>query len=152
MYKLILLAGSVLLGVSLLTLAGCTTLTPEQKAQIQANANRKVTCTKGADCDMKWGRAITWVTQNSQWKIQMQNDYVIQTYTPINQSAASGFLVNKVPIDTENFEITMTSGCDNLLGCIPDATTLRAAFNNFLIGPAPPATVPPPKTQQPLAQ
>jgi hypothetical protein len=133
----VMLVASSALVVATLTLAGCTTLTPQQEAQLQANANRQVTCTKGADCDMKWGRAVAWVSQNSEWKIQTQNDYIIQTYTPINQSAASGFKVNKVPTDTEHFEITISSGCDNLLACFPDAMTARASFNNFLIGPAP---------------
>ena len=57
-----------------LVVAGCTSLTPQQEAQIQANANRRVTCSKGADCDTKWGRAIAWISQNSRWKIQIQNE------------------------------------------------------------------------------
>jgi len=132
-----------------LSLSACTTLTPQEEAQVQANANRKITCTKGSDCDVKWGRAITWISRNSQWKIQTQSDYLIQTYTAVGGSAASSFLVNKVPLDSDTFEIVMTSGCDNLIGCIPDATMLRAAFNNFVIGPAPAAKVLPVADVQP---
>ena len=117
-----------------LLLSGCVTLTPEQKAELERQAAQQVTCTKGDDCEVKWGRALTWISQNSQWKIQTQNDNMIQTYTPINQSAASGFLVNKVPLGNGVYEITMASGCDNLLGCIPNATELKASFNRFVLG------------------
>jgi hypothetical protein len=123
--------------LAFLSLSGCVTMTPEQQARLQADANQKITCMKGSDCDMKWGRAVAWISQNSHWKIQMQSDHLIQTYTAVGNSSYSGFLVNKVPIDTDTFEIVMSSGCANMFGCIPDATTLRAKFNNFIIGPMP---------------
>jgi hypothetical protein len=49
--NIVLIACSSLV-ITLSTLSGCVTLTPQQEAQLQANANRKVTCTKGADCDV----------------------------------------------------------------------------------------------------
>ena len=130
-------ACSAALVVAILIVAGCSTVTPQQEAQIHANANRKITCSKGTDCDMKWGRAIAWISQNSHWKIQTQTDYIIQTYTALGGSPSSSFLVNKVPVDNDTFEIVMTSGCGNMFGCTPDATTLKAMFTNFIIGPAP---------------
>ncbi|ALA60181.1 hypothetical protein [Nitrospira moscoviensis] len=116
-------------------LAACTTLTPEQELHLKTIAATPVVCSKGDDCEMKWGRAIAWISRNSQWKIQTQTDNIIQTYTPIGASAASGFLVNKVPLGDGRYEIMMTSGCANFIGCIPDATTLRARFNEFVLGP-----------------
>lgn len=98
---------------------------------------------EGADCDTKWGRAIAWISQNSHWKIQIQNEHMIQTYTAVGGSPSSSFLVNKVPVDNDTFEIVMTSGCDNIFGCTPDAATLKAMFTNFLIGPAPAVSTPP---------
>lgn len=131
----------ILIGLTLgPILSGCATLTPEQQAQLEKDATQQITCTKGDDCEVKWGRAITWISRNSQWKIQTQNDSMIQTYTPINQSAASGFLVNKIPLGNGVYEIAMTSGCDNLLGCIPNATELKASFNRFVIGATPGAS------------
>ncbi len=118
-------------------ISGCVALTPEQEAQLNRDATQLVTCTKGEDCDVKWGRAITWISRNSQWKIQLQNDSMIQTYTPIGQSASSGFLVNKVPQGNGVYEITMTSACDNIIGCIPDARELKASFNRFVMGASP---------------
>lgn len=127
---------TALAGLALsLALTACTTLSPEQQAALQQQALRQIICSKGNDCDEKWGRAVAWIARNSQWKIQMQNDYLIQTYTAVGGSPASSFLVNKVPLGDGRFHITMTSGCDNIFGCIPDAVTLRARFHEFVGGP-----------------
>jgi hypothetical protein len=105
---------------------------------MEKDAAQKVTCTKGADCEVKWGRAITWISQNSQWKIQTQNENMIQTDTAGGGSPASHFLVNKVLRGKGLYEITMMSGCDNFIGCEPDATYLKASFNRFVVGAAQP--------------
>lgn len=117
-----------------LFLSGCTGLTAEQQAELERYAAQKITCTQGDDCDVKWGRAITWVSQNSQWKIQTQNDSMIQTYPATNESAASGFLVNKVRLGNGVYEITMSSRCGKLYDCIPNPTELKARFNRFVVG------------------
>jgi hypothetical protein len=118
-------------------LIGCVTTTPEQQATMEKDAAQKVTCTKGHDCEVKWGRAITWISQNSQWKIQTQNENTIQTETAAGGSPASHFLVNKVLRRNGVYEITMMSGCDNFIGCEPDATYLKASFNRFVVVGAP---------------
>ena len=115
------------------SMSGCVTLTPEQQAQLDKVASRKVTCTKGDDCDVKWRRALTWVSRNSR-KFQMRGDSIIDTFIPVNQSAASNFLVSKVPLGNGVYEITIITGCDNLRGCVPNATQLRASFNRFVLG------------------
>lgn len=122
-------------------LVGCVTTTPttpEQQAQLEKDAAKKVTCTRGDDCKVKWDRAITWISQNSQWKIQTQNENMIQTDTAAGGSPASHFLVNKVLRGKGLYEITMMSGCDNFIGCEPDATYLKASFNRFVVGAAQP--------------
>ena len=114
-------------------MSGCVTLPLEQQEQRGKDASQKVTCIKGDDCDTKWGRALKWVSRNSQDN-QTQGDSIIQTFTPTNQSAASNFLVNKVPLGSSVSEITITTGCDNLLGCVPNATQLRTSFDRFVMG------------------
>ena len=114
-----------------LFLSGCTGLTAEE---LERYAAQKITCAQGDDCDVKWGRAITWISQNSPWKIQTQNDSMIMTYPPTNESPASGFLVNKVPLKTGVYEITMSSRCGKLDGCIPNPTELKGSFNRFVMG------------------
>jgi len=124
-------------------LTGCATTTPEQhtnpeqQVTMEKDAAQKVTCTKGHDCEVKWGRAITWISENSQWKIQTQNEDMIQTDTAGGGSTASHFLVNKVLRGKGLYEITMMSGCDNFIGCEPDATYLKASFNRFVVEAAP---------------
>lgn len=115
-------------------LSGCASMTPEQEARLEKDAGQQVTCTQGDECEVKWGRAITWVSRISQWKIQTQTDNIIQTYTSVGGSAASSFLVNKVPLGNGVYDIAMISACDNLIACIPNATELKASFNRFVIG------------------
>jgi hypothetical protein len=121
---------------SLLQLGGCATMTPEQRAALQANASRRIFCVKGDDCDTKWGRAVAWVSRNSAWKIQTQTDSLIQTFGPSTRgnSTASAFVVNKVPIGDGRHEIAMNSACGNIFGCIPDAIALKAHFNSYVLG------------------
>lgn len=121
--------------------------TTEQKAAIAELAQRQIICTQGEDCDTKWGRAVTWVAQNSAWKIQLQSDLIIQTYSAVGGSPSPGFLVNKVPLGNGQFQIAITSGCDNIFGCVPDHTMVLASFNQFVGGHQ--AT---PKAAQPVAE
>lgn len=114
----------------LLPLSSC--VSPERKAAIAELAQRQIICTKGDDCETKWGLAVAWVMRNSSWKIQLQNDLIIQTYSAVGGSPSPAFLVNKVPLGNGQFHITMSSGCDNIFGCVPDHTTLLASFNQFV--------------------
>lgn len=115
-------------------LTGCVTMTPEQQAQLQRDAAVQITCTKGDDCDEKWSRAVAWVSQTSSYKIQMQTESLIQTFTATGGTPSSGFLVNKVALGKGTYQISMSSACDNVFGCIPDAQTLRGSFNRFVGG------------------
>lgn len=128
---------SLLLMSYALVLSGCATQSPAQKAQAEADAALLVTCQKGDDCEEKWGRAIAWIAQNSHWKIQMQNENIIQTYNGIGASTDPGYLVNKVPLGGNRYQITIAGGCANLFGCVPDFTVLKANFNRFVQGPGP---------------
>lgn len=113
---------------------GCASMTPEQAAQLQREAMIQITCTKGDDCDEKWSRAIGWISQNSSYKIQTQNDYILQTFNSTDGSTSSAFLVNKIAMGKGTYQITLSSGCDNAFGCIPDALALKASFNKFVAG------------------
>lgn len=111
-------------------------MTPEQRTALQAKAERRIVCAKGDDCEAKWGRAITWVVRNSEWKIQTQTENIIQTFGPSTQfnSTANAFTVNKVPLGEGRYEITIGAGCGNLFGCIPDPMVQKASFNGFVLG------------------
>lgn len=126
---------NLLVALLIAGVAGCATLSPEQVAALQERASKRVTCVKGEDCEIKWGRAIAWVVRHSEWKIQTQTDNIIQTFGPSTQinTTASAFVVNKVPLGDGSYEIGMGSSCGNIFGCIPDALTLRASFNHFVL-------------------
>lgn len=115
-------------------LSGCKTVTPEQQTQLEKDAALQITCTTGEDCEVKWGRAIAWINRNSHWRIQTQNDFMIQTYPSFRGSAASSFLVTKLPSGSGVYKITMTSECGTFPDCRPSTTELSAKFNRFVVG------------------
>lgn len=125
-------------GLAMCVVGCAASLTPEQQvqqqAQLRTDAAKPILCVKGNDCDDKWGRALTWVSQTSAYKIHTLTDNLIQTYTPTGGSASSGFRVNKIPLGKGRFQITMASECDNFIGCIPGAMRLKADFTRYVIG------------------
>lgn len=121
-------------GVAMIAfLSGCaTTLTPEQKAEFEKYAAQQVTCTEGDDCDVKWGKARTWVLKYSGWKIEILTNSIIQTYGPYNDRV-SAYVINKVPIGNRRHKITIYVTCNNLFGCKPEPLIATALFNAFIL-------------------
>lgn len=114
-----------------LALSGCAA---PQTATIPPPA--PVTCQAGADCDAKWSRAVGWIATNSAWKIQTQTDSLIQTYNSADDSPSPGFTVTKVATGQAGlYEIAMTGGCANILGCMPTVAESRSSFASFVNGP-----------------
>lgn len=114
-------------------LSGCaTTMTPEQKAELEKYAAQQITCTEGDDCNVKWGKARTWVLKHSQWKIEILTDSIIQTYGPYN-SRASAYVINKVPMGNRLHKITIYVTCNNLFGCTPEPLIATGVFNAFVL-------------------
>lgn len=115
---------------------GCATMTPQQKADLERIANRQIICTKGSDCDEKWGRAIVWVSNNSGWKIQTQTDNLISTFGPSDRvnTTANAFQVNKVPLGNDRYQIVINGRCGNIFGCVPDTLSQIANFNQYVLG------------------
>jgi hypothetical protein len=78
---------------------------------------------------------FAWVSRNSEWKIQTQTDSLVQTFGPSDRnSTASAFVVNKIPIGGERYEITMRSACTNMFGCVPEPLILKAHFTSYVFG------------------
>lgn len=116
-------------------LIGCSTvhLSEEQKMNLSNLANKPVYCEGGDDCEIKWGRAITWVLQNSYWKIKVQSDSLITTEGPLNTVYAA-YQVQKVPLGNNKYLIDMRLGCGNPFGCVPSVLELKASFVQFVAG------------------
>ena len=107
--------------------AGCSTATPAPQVAVAP-----ITCS--TDCAAKWSRAVAWVAQNSQYKIQTQTDSLIQTMGPLDSDPAPAFTITKAAMPGGAYEITFAGGCDNFIGCIPTIADARADFAKYVNG------------------
>jgi hypothetical protein len=99
------------------------------------NAAMTPKCAGAEDCQVKWGRAVAWVSQHSPWRIQTQTDNLIQTYGPGDSASTStAFVVNKIPVGSGEYQISMRCGCANFLGCDRDSSEWKADFNIYVSG------------------
>lgn len=111
------------------SLGGCV----EDQPAAQAGAPPPVPsilCKKGPDCDAKWSRAQTWVSQNAGYRIQVANDGLIQTYGSTDTSLA--VVVNKTNIKGDQYEIVAQMSCGNDISCFPDPHRALVDFANFV--------------------
>ncbi len=69
-----------LLIISTIDLGGCAT-TQQAEQPIPS-----IICNAGSDCDAKWSRAVTWVSENSAYRIQVQTDTLIQPFAAAEDS------------------------------------------------------------------
>ncbi|MBS2218962.1 hypothetical protein KFZ07_25645, partial [Salmonella enterica subsp. enterica serovar 1,4,[5],12:i:-] len=88
---------------------------------VAAQAQAPIYCENKQQCDAYWTKAKAWIAMNSGWKIQMADETVIATYSPIGNSAILGYQVVKTPIGGERHEIVVQTACANMFGCIPNA-------------------------------
>lgn len=95
-----------------------------------------ITCAAGDDCAVKWGRALTWVIEHSQYQIRIQSDSLIQTAGPTANDAWSAFTVSKVPTGEGVYQINFKAECDNMFGCAPPVAKSRASFAAAVNGQA----------------
>ncbi|TAN71595.1 MAG: hypothetical protein EPN17_00895 [Methylobacter sp.] len=123
MKKLILILG-------LLVLASC--VNPEKQALLSKVANQSIICGTIDDCEVKWGRSILWITQNSHWKIRQQTEQLITTEGPLDSTEAA-FVVNKIPLGGGKYQIDIQAACGNPFGCVPETLDLRADFVQFVL-------------------
>jgi hypothetical protein len=114
-----------------LALAACQSTTPEQKTA----AARPVTCTPGADCDARWGRALRWVLDNSRYRIQTQSDTVIATMGPMQNDTSPAFVITKQRALNGFYVIDFHAACDTVFGCTPTVIESKASFVTFVMGP-----------------
>lgn len=114
---------------AMLGLGGCTTIPSDPV--VMEMSKRDVTCVEGADCDAKWSRAVSWVAQNSHWKIQTQTNNLIQTMGPFDSTDAA-FTITKVASGNGTYTILFNAGCGNIFGCLPSIPGLKVMFNQFV--------------------
>src|SRR6202045_5326022 len=93
-----------------------------------------IICISGPDCDAKWGRAATWITTNSTFKIQVRTDTSLQTAGPVPSETTPAFTVTKVARGEGRFEITFNAACGTGARCLPPITEARARFTQAVLG------------------
>ena len=113
----------------LISISGCA---QKIDPQIAAQAQQPVYCQGKEQCDTYWSRAKAWIAMNSGWKIQMADETVISTYTPIGNSAVLGYQVVKTPLGNDKNEIVVQTSCANMFGCIPSAVEQTAKLKNYI--------------------
>jgi hypothetical protein len=119
-------AGRVLFFIAFL-LIGCAT--QQQKAIDAEIANTPILCTRGDDCEIKWGQALSWVTQNSYFKIRNSTDMLITTETsPDEGDVHASFSILKIAQGGGKYRIDFQAACNNMFTCNPSVTTLRDRF------------------------
>ncbi len=122
---------------ALFFLSACAT--SPQKAQWNHDASQPVTCSKGSDCEAKWGRALTWVKSHSKYGIKIASETIISTEVSHTWNDAV-FSITKVKADDETYTIVFRAGCNSILaattlGCSPSVLELKASFVNFVMKP-----------------
>jgi hypothetical protein len=115
-------------------LTGCSTLSPAQQAALGAEASKRILCSDGEDCSVKWGRALQWTVNNATYSISAQTDSLIQTRGPEEYGTSAGFTITKVPLGGGQSEIRISGACANMFGCIPSLVESRASFVRAVTG------------------
>jgi hypothetical protein len=103
-----------------------------QQVQWKKDAAQPLTCSKGADCEAKWDRALIWVRNNSESKIDTANESMITVRIPPKSSSAI-FTITKDKADPETYTINFRAGCSSMLGCTPSILELKASFVNYVM-------------------
>jgi len=110
-------------------LSACTST---QKMQWKKDAAQPLTCSKGSDCEAKWDRALIWVQNNADAKIQIFNETIITTHIPQNSSSAI-ISITKTEAGPETYAIHFRADCSWILGCTPSISELKASFANYVM-------------------
>lgn len=113
-----------------IALTGCAS-TPDNPA-MSAEAAEPLLCSNKPQCDAYWQRAQVWVASNSNYRIQVATDAIIETYGPYTGKAQLAFRVTRVPNADGSARILILPACDGLLGCYPTRTAAVIDFKRFV--------------------
>jgi hypothetical protein len=125
---------------SVLALSGC--ITAEQQASV-AEPPKPITCHVGADCQVKWTRASTWVAEHSKYKVETSTESLIQTSGPstFETDPSPAYKVTKIATGPNEYAIEFAGGCDSIFTCSPTVPDAQADFTQTILAadPAHPA-------------
>lgn len=102
--------------------------------EIEKKANAPISCTAGADCELKWSRVTMWLLDNSEWKMRNVTDTLITTEGPMD-TMKPAFQVTKMPSgDGKTYRIAMRAQC-GAGECEKMIRNLRASFYDYVTAP-----------------
>ena len=102
-------------------LSACAEMVQKQRAvetdrrqRLQEAAEKaKFTCTSKKQCDKAFTLAQVFVEQNSDMKIQLVSNTLIQTYSPV-RSGTIGITVRRIPNKGESESLELDAWCDGM--------------------------------------
>lgn len=115
-----------------LLLSGCVSpemVKRQQDERDQFMANRPV-CLSERQCEGMWAAARNWVTSTCGMKIQSITESFIETYNDVGGTGRLACRVTKDPRPEGGYVFTVTTGCGNMFGCIPDSWQAAKDFNH----------------------
>jgi len=124
------MTAALALAILLPSLLGCAAY-QQRRAALQQIANQPITCAGDTDCEVRWSRALQWVSANSHWKLRHVNDMIITTEGPLD-TVFPAYEVQKIPSGDGSYAITIRAACGNPFGCSPDTLEAVAAFSVFV--------------------
>lgn len=92
-----------------------------------------VTCNGDKDCKYKWGRALAWVTDHSDYRIDQANDQLIQTTGPDKNSPKRAITIVRVPVQDGSERFKFQTACDNMFGCTKAHNDMEEQFRMFVM-------------------
>lgn len=80
-----------------------------------------------------WGRANIWLNNHSKWKVQISNDYIVNTYNVTQYDPSYSFTISKEPINDNSNKIEIKPVCGNEYGCDLKSSEIIGLFNKYLL-------------------
>ena len=117
-----------------LILTGCAEFIEAQKrakAEAQVTAMDTPKCKDDTECKRAMAAAYAWVSDNCSMKVQIVNDYSIETFYPMLRNQV-GCKVTKRPTPDGGYELILDAVCKECF--LFDQVFPRAKFNEYVKG------------------
>lgn len=110
-------------------LLGCATAPTVDPAKMAYAQSIQPVCRTERECELMWSAAKQWVQDNAAYRIKLLTNDHLETYSPSGGTALLGASISKVPNKDGSYRLRAQLWCDNMFGCVPDATdSLIALF------------------------
>lgn len=120
-----------LLLATVVLLSGCASAPPVPQS-VKDEAAKPINCIDAEQCRLYWQRALFYINQHSEFKIQTVTDNLIQTFSPSGGTTRVGYNVVKEPLQGGMYRIWVRVGCDNMFGCHPEKYGETNRMKNYV--------------------